>query len=116
MSKDCPATEADDDANCMIVEQAGRAYNNWMQYLTSWQQHSISSSQADPANRPPPVAIFNGNGSWVDQVNVSATSQTYNRTITNVSMVVPHAGIVKAAAVEDNRLPKAESIDVCMSH
>lgn len=100
----------------MIVKDAGLAYINFIQYLTTWQQSSGHDLSISSTNRPPPVAVFNGNvsvqGSWVDQSDMAAASQTYNRTITNVSMAMPHAGLVKAAAFRDNKLPQVDNINV----
>ena len=43
-------------------------------------------------------------GSWVDQSGVQAAERTPSRTIANVSMVMPHSGVVAAAALADNGL------------
>ena len=56
------------------------------------------------------MAIFQSNvtvqGSWVDSIDTQAISQKYNRTITNVSMAMPHSGVLAAANIEENNLPK----------
>ena len=88
-----------------------------MHYLTSWQQVTPAQETTDVTQRPPPVAFFRENitvqGSWVDPVDNVAASQKYNRTITNISMAIPHAGIVDAAAQAINNLPNVRLFDVC---
>ena len=74
-------------------------YNNFIQYLRSWQPPPLSGITIDPANRPPPIAVFKDNvtvqGSWVDSISTEGIGQKYNRSITNVTMAMPHTGVSK---------------------
>ena len=46
---------------------------------------------------------------------MQAASQAHGRTITNISMAMPHTGVVAAAALRDNKLPQVENADVSTS-
>lgn len=82
--------------------------NNLVQYVSDWPKTSASNTTVSASNRPLPVAVFNGNvtvqGSWVNPSNMTAASQIYNRTLTNISMAMPHSGVVAAATLMENNL------------
>ena len=116
IKSDCPTTNANEEDSCYQVSAAGHAFNNFYQYMRSWQQLSTSGLPVDPTNRPPPIAVFKDNvtvqGSWVDASDVEAASRNYNRSITNVTMAMPNAGVVAAASLADNGLPQVAGTDV----
>ena len=92
------------------------SFNNFIQYLADWQKMPASSVPVNASNRLLPTAVFNGNvtvhGSWVDAIDMTNASQLYNRVITNVSMVMPHPGVIAAATLMKNNFPQAGDPDV----
>ena len=63
-------------------------------------------------DRPAPVSIYQNNitveGSWVEPLTINPQN---GRTISNVTLAMPHAGIVAAAALKDNKLLQVASKD-----
>ena len=51
-------------------------------------------------------------GTWLQGSDMQATSQKYGRTINNVTMVMPHAGVYAAARLPQNDISQAQDIEV----
>ncbi|KAF2215468.1 hypothetical protein CERZMDRAFT_110142 [Cercospora zeae-maydis SCOH1-5] len=87
---------------CLQIEYAASAYSNFHSYLGTWRDHSwgFGNSTTQLQTRPPGYAQFNGNTTvvapWIEQKEVNqAAFQGY--IINNVTMAMPHVGIVQAA-------------------
>ena len=87
-----------------------------MVFMANWTQLTNKNANVPLASRPLPMAQLNDNitvqGSWVEPVSIATID---NRTVTNVSMAIPHAGIVAASALESNRLLQVDANTVSHS-
>lgn len=90
---------------CRLMLKAHR-YHNYMQYLSNWTSN-IAAGQGsnDLSKRPVPLAQLYDNttvtGSWISIQNMTELSQqysssNYSRTVTNITMAMPHAGVFRA--------------------
>ena len=75
------------------------------------------SSFTDLSRRPPPVALLYDNttvrGSWINVENMTELSAKYGqRIINNISMAMPHAGVLTAAHNPLNSIMQPETLDV----
>jgi len=104
---------------CLAIEHAGQSYHNTLAYLTTWQNITTSNGTGAPLDllsRPLPVGILFDNttvtGSWVEtqNSNVSAAFAEHNRIINNVTMAMPHAGVVAAAHDAKNEILQPEDL------
>ncbi|CAK1365071.1 unnamed protein product [Cercospora beticola] len=87
---------------CLQIEYAANAFSNFHTYLATWRDHALGYGNAtdDLRTRPPGYAQFNGNTTvaapWIEHRNV--TQDAYKGyIINNVTMAMPHMGIVQAA-------------------
>lgn len=111
-----PITNVEDPvyrgSTCLAMQFAGTAYHNYMAYMTNWTSAAVGGNVTLP-NRPPPTAMLNDNvtvtGSWVDQINIYAKD---NRIISNVSMAIPHGGVVAASTLPINNLLSVQNTNV----
>ena len=92
-----------------VVDFAAKSYYNYGQYISSWSNFANDTEgSADLNQRPIGVGQFNGdtvvNAAWVEIRNVTEDSTTYGRTVNNVSMAMPHAGLVQAAQDPINKI------------
>ena len=73
-----------------------------MQYLSLWSAKQDPEKDYTNLNtRPRPVAVMNDStsveGSWIHVQNMTEISMKYNRIINNISMAMPHTGVVGAS-------------------
>ena len=103
---------------CIEIEFAGQAFSNWITYLSTWAEVVASGNgSSNLASRPPPVATLYDNttvtGSWIDlQYNMTETSLHFNRTVNNISMAMPHAGVFAAARDPINKIMQPQDLSV----
>lgn len=96
------ATDSESGRTCIQIEHSGQAYHNYMQYLTTWMDNISSGNLSNNlTRRPDPVGMLYDNttlkGNWINVQDMSLLSEKYGRIATNVTMVMPHAGVVAAA-------------------
>ena len=93
----------------------GIRYHNYAQYLLAWTNTSLPY-YPDLKNRPAPIGILYDNttvqGSWVETRDMNSRSITQDRTITNVSMAFPHAGVFSAARDHHNPILQPSDSEV----
>ncbi|PWY61882.1 hypothetical protein BO83DRAFT_373388 [Aspergillus eucalypticola CBS 122712] len=102
-----PMTSAIDpghfNTTCFNMEMAGRAYNDFYQYLQDWAElladgNATSSVLTD---RPQPNSLLYDNttvqGSWIETDNMTQLSLQYGRMVNNITAAYPHGGIFSAA-------------------
>lgn len=102
---------------CIQIEHSGQAYHNYMQYLTLWVDSIDSGNGSDALlERPDPVGMLYDNttlrGSWTNVHNMTALSNKYGRTVDNVTMAMPHAGVVAAVMDPINGLTQPQDLSV----
>lgn len=89
---------------CMAIEHAAQSYFNYYEtFLKRWTAISNSGNgTSDLRTRPAGTGLLNENitvtGSWVEMQDMSKVSSTYgNRIINNVSLAMPHPGLLQAS-------------------
>lgn len=100
-----PITEdVDYGTTCIAIQHSGEAYHNYMQYLATWVDNiDTGNGSSNQGQRPDPVGMLYDNttvkGSWmqVSENNMTTLSANFKRTVNNVTMAMPHAGVFAAA-------------------
>ena len=92
-------------------------YHNYMQYLGVWKDNiSSGAGTKDLRTRPLPVAMVFDNttvqGSWIHIEDMTTTSNRYGRIVNNITMAMPHAGIVAAARDPINNILQPQDLNV----
>lgn len=77
-------------------------FHNFAGHLTNWTSYiSQGNVSADLAMRPRPLGMIYDNTtvqrSWIHRANMSEDSANIGRIVNNISMAIPHSGIVAAA-------------------
>lgn len=91
-----------------------------MQYLASWYNNIASgnTSAVDLSQRPNAVGMLYDNttvqGSWINvpQNDMTELSLHWNRTVTNVSMAMPHSGVFAAVRDPINGVMQPQDLNV----
>jgi hypothetical protein len=103
---------------CMQLEHAGKAFHNYYAYLSTWSAFTkAGNGSADLQNRPQGYATLNDttkvHASWIDQQhgNMTELYETYGHIIVNISMAMPHAGVIAAARDPINNIMQPEDLD-----
>ena len=105
---------------CIQIQHSAQAYHNYMQYLTNWVDNINSGNGSDDlTQRPDPVGMFYDNttlkGSWINVQNSSQLSERYGRTVNNITMAMPHIGVVTAAMDPINGIIQPSDLNVSLS-
>ncbi|TVY36497.1 hypothetical protein LSUB1_G006791 [Lachnellula subtilissima] len=113
--------EVDSDAGttCLSILHVGQAQHNYVTFLDKWTGINIDGRgiSSDLSQRPQaPALIFDNTtvtGSWImtETSNVSAAYKNHSRIINNVTMAMPHAGVIAAARQERNAILQPEELD-----
>lgn len=100
--------------NCLRIRLAYQGNLDLQSYLGQWKSifHNDGGSR-DLLDRPSPMTRFYDNNtrvvsSWVEVVDTKAVSQINGRIINNVTLAVPHIGIVTAARDSRNGILQQE--------
>lgn len=99
---------------CLVIKYAYQANLDLQNYLNQWEpaiDQGLGSS--DPLYRPTPVTQFYENNtrvtsSWIRFDDTEANSLMYGRLINNVTLAVPHIGIVSTARDPGNGILQLE--------
>lgn len=110
-------TDSDNGRTCIQIQHSAQAYHNYIQYLTAWVENIGSGNGSDNmTQRPDPVGMFYDNttlqGSWMNVQNMSLLSEQYQRTVQNVTMAMPHIGVVAAALDPVNGIIQPSDLNV----
>jgi hypothetical protein len=87
---------------CLEIDHAAQGFHNYKQYLTEWARlvETGGASSTDQKSRPPGFALHNEtiavNASWIEVIDTAEASKKFNRTINNVTLAMPHTGVVDA--------------------
>nr|POF22369.1 hypothetical protein CFP56_36454 [Quercus suber] len=89
-------------STCVDMEHAAMAYHNYFGYLNEWASMVANGNGSiELSERPKGYAVINDNTTviapWVEQSNVTALWDQYELLINNVSMAMPHPGVLQAA-------------------
>ena len=96
-------------------------YHNYVQYLGSWTDAIASGNgSSNLTHRLPPTGMIYDNttvqGSWINTQNMTEVSQKFGRIVNNVSMAMPHAGVIAAARDPVNRIMQPQDLNVRIAH
>ena len=99
-------------ATCLAPNMAAQSLNNWSTWLAQWASFGRAGSN-DQRSRPPPYGLVSDNttvqGAWIEISDMGRVSNAYDRIVNNVTMAMPHAGLIDAALNPNNSIlqPKA---------
>lgn len=100
--------------NILIVSR----YHNYQQYLTRWAAIGTNGTgSSDLATRPPGFALLNDNTTITApfiEAYESNMTEIFGRTgiiVNNVSMAMPHVGVVQASSDPINGIMQPEDLD-----
>ena len=104
---------------CISLQFSAQSYHNYMQYLGNWVDNIRSGNGSDNmTQRPDPVGMLYDNttlrGSWTNLQNTSLLSEQYQRIVHNVTMAMPHAGVVAAAMDPMNGIIQPSDLNVSL--
>ena len=99
---------------CVGPLLAAASNNDWSSWLASWTGFANTTSGSDDLrHRPFAYSLVSDNttvtGPWIEIENMTVVSDAYHRTINNISLAMPHAGVIDAIFNPVNRIlqPKA---------
>ena len=103
-------------AACLQIKHAAQGYRSYQRYLEYWDTASnTGNGTTDQKKRPQGFAIMYENTTitpaWVNVIDTKEVSKKYNRAINNVSLAMPHAGVVQAARDSRNKIMQPEDLD-----
>jgi hypothetical protein len=87
---------------CLEIEHAAQGFHNYKQYLSYWNMlvQTGAATSIDQKTRPPGFGLHNENvtvnASWIETIDTAKMSKKFNRTINNVTLAMPHSGVVTA--------------------
>lgn len=102
--------------SCLQVQHAALAYHNYHTWLGTWTDTVNRGDSGGSLDlRPPGYALVSDNTSitapWIQQQNVTSVPGLEGRWINNVTMAMPHTGIIAAAQDPVNRLMQPGDLD-----
>jgi hypothetical protein len=109
-------TEDDLENTCLSMQHVGQAFHNYEEYMVTWayQGATGNTSSTKLRDRPKPVANLFDNttvyGDWVEEIDINAVSQKYNRTVNNITMAMPHANVFAAVHHPINNILQPEDL------
>ncbi|KAK5113040.1 hypothetical protein LTR85_011062 [Meristemomyces frigidus] len=103
---------ANNQATCIQLEHAAMGYHNYFGYLGIWTDViNNGTGSSDPAQRPKGFALLNDNTTvtapWIEHGGPNVTElywQNNSTIINNVSMAMPHPGVIQAAMDTRNNI------------
>ncbi|GAB7359653.1 hypothetical protein MBLNU230_g6832t1 [Neophaeotheca triangularis] len=103
---------------CLQLEHAAFAFHNFQKYHTTWAAVSMNGTGSpDLAFRPPGFALLNDNTTITApfiELYESNMTETFERTsiiVNNVSMAMPHVGVVQASQDPVNGIMQPSDLD-----
>ncbi|KAK2809463.1 hypothetical protein FQN50_003731 [Emmonsiellopsis sp. PD_5] len=98
------------NSTCLQLSHVGQSYHNYREYMSDWGRiaNAGHKNSTDPKLRIPPGGTWNDNttiqGSWIHVQDTAEASRKHGRTINNVTVAMPHAGLLNASRDEINSL------------
>lgn len=104
--------------SCVQIEHASQAYHNYKSWLSHWTDVAlIGNGTTDLATRPPGWALLHDNTTisapWIERDVTNATYwlEKTGWVMNNVTMAMPHPGVVSAAVDESNGIMQPDQLD-----
>ncbi|CAN9264984.1 unnamed protein product [Alternaria alternata] len=108
-------------ASCPQLEYSGKGSYNLANFLANWNDvaevdHNTTIGQKHrPAWIASPYADTKVVPQWIDIVDTAEMSRKHKRVINNVSLALPHIGVVNAVRDQRNAMPQSATPDVTES-
>lgn len=118
-----PVTKVVDDTEhrgiaCFQLESASQAYHNYQTWLSQWADFGLSGNGTrDLESRPSGWALLNDNTTvaapWIEKnaTNMTAWLAETGWIVNNVTMAMPHTGVVSAAIDPINDIMQPNDLD-----
>lgn len=117
-----PVTAGNDkvrDTTCLQMQHASMAFHNYYSYLSSWSDIATiyGNGSIIPEYRPKGYALLNDNTTviapWINMTNVTTEASPLGTTyyINNVTMAVPHTGLLAAAEDAENAIMQPSEVE-----
>ncbi|KAJ4375378.1 hypothetical protein N0V83_002464 [Neocucurbitaria cava] len=99
---------------CMQISHAARSMYNEQTFLATWSGFLESGNDtSNQEQRPAVVGLQYGNSTvvpqWINIINTTEVSNLHQRVVNNVTLALPHIGVVDAIHNQRNRMPQSES-------
>lgn len=108
-------------SNCLELDHVSQGFHNYNRYMSYWatQIQTGNASTVDQRFRPQGFGLFNENitvnGSWIHTINTTKISEDFGRAINNVTLAMPHSGVVQAGWDAKNHIlqPSVSCVSFC---
>jgi hypothetical protein len=99
---------------CMQISHAARSMYNEQTFLATWSEFLESGNDtSNQEQRPAVVGLQYRNSTvvpqWINIINTSEVSKLHQRVVNNVTLALPHIGVVDAIHNQRNLMPRSES-------
>lgn len=99
---------------CMKISHAARSMYNEQTFLATWSEFlEPGNDTSNQEQRPAVVGLQYENATvvpqWINVINTTEVSSLHRRVINNVTLALPHIGVVDAIQNQRNRMPRSES-------
>jgi hypothetical protein len=99
---------------CMQISHAARSMYNEQTFLATWSEFLESGNYtSSQEQRPAVVGLQYGNSTvvpqWINIINTTEVSSLHHRVVNNVTLALPHIGVVDTIHNHKNRMPQSES-------
>ncbi|KAI9646576.1 hypothetical protein NHQ30_004571 [Ciborinia camelliae] len=107
-------------STCVDIDHAGEAYHNFLEFIRTWADVAAaggSGNSSELANRPNVTAMLYDNttvkASWIrtNTSDMAANYEKYNRVVNNVTLAMPHAGVVAASTDQINGILQPSDLE-----
>ncbi|RDI78166.1 hypothetical protein Vi05172_g11889 [Venturia inaequalis] len=104
-------------SNCLELEHVSQGFHNYNRYMSYWasQIQTGNASTVDQRFRPQGFGLFNENitvnGSWIHTIDTKKVSEKFGRAINNVTLAMPHSGVVQAGWDSKNNIIQPSDLD-----
>ncbi|KAB8300070.1 hypothetical protein EYC80_000304 [Monilinia laxa] len=119
-----PVSTAMDDeysaSTCVDMDHAGEAYHNFLEFIRTWADIAAvggGKNYSELANRPNVTATLYDNttvkASWIrtNTSDMDANYKKYNRIVNNVTLAMPHSGVISAASDQINGILQPSDLE-----
>jgi hypothetical protein len=101
---------------CNEIEHAAMAYHNYHTYLSTWTDLINNGSGGQTFDtRPTGYALHLDNTTisapWIDRKNITELEGKPQRFVNNITMAMPHIGVIQAATDPRNKLMQPDDTD-----
>ncbi|KAK4561394.1 hypothetical protein LTR86_004711 [Recurvomyces mirabilis] len=108
--------DSDSATTCLQMEHAAMGYHNYFSYMNTWTTAlNNGTNTSDPTLRPVGYALLSDNttitASWIEQTDVAQLQSQYGLVINNISMAMPHPGVIQAAIDSKNNILQPGDLD-----